>query len=301
MMDKDILNQEFGIDDHLGFRNLNDETVVVDIANNHCNASMVMQGAHLTAWQPKHCHEPVIWLSAGARFARGKSIRGGIPICWPWFGPHESQTDFPAHGYARTVDWELISTKQVNNSGTELQLRLLENEHSRALWPYRSECNLRIVAGDTLRLELTTQNRDERVFILGEALHTYFVVGDIENIRVSGLDQVEYYDKVDDKIERQQGVIRFSGETDRVYMNTRSSCFIEDEQLGRCIIIDKSTSDSTVIWNPWRDRAAEMGDLGEDGWRRMLCVETANALDNRLILEPGQTHTVSVEYRVENI
>jgi D-hexose-6-phosphate mutarotase len=199
------------------------------------------------------------------------------------------------------VDWELISTKQKSTGATELQLRLLENERSQALWPYRSKCNLRIVAGETLKLELTTENQDDRVFILGEALHAYFVIGDIETVRLSGLDQVEYYDKVDDKTERQQGIIRFSGETDRVYMNTRSPCVIEDEQLGRCIIVDKTGSDSTVVWNPWQDRATEMADFGEDGWRRMLCLETANALDNRLILEPGETHTVLVEYRVENI
>lgn len=300
-MNKNELNQEFAIDDYLEFSELNDETLAVKITNRACDAAIVMQGAHVTAWQPKHCREPVIWVSKDARFAREKSIRGGIPVCWPWFGPHESRDDFPAHGYARTVDWELISTKQTRENLTELQFRLIENPRSRALWPYQSECLLKIVAGDTLKLELTTVNQDQQAFVIGEALHTYFAIGDIEQVAVTGLDQVDYYNKVTDTHERQQGAIEFSAETDRVYLNTRATCVIEDAQLKRRIIIEKTGSDSTVVWNPWVDKANDMGDLGPDGWRHMLCVETANALDNRVTLQPGDRHTLSVEYKVEDM
>lgn len=300
-MNIDTLNQEFGIDDYVSFDRLNDEGIIMDITNARCVGRIAMQGAHLVHWQPVHSSEPVIWLSQQVRFARGKSIRGGIPVCWPWFGAHESHADFPAHGYARTSEWEMISTKLVDDLETEIQFRLIEDERTRSLWPYPSECMLTINAADTLRLTLTTENRGEAAFVLGEALHTYFAVGDIEHVKVTGLQGCRYYDKVADARGQQEGDILFSGETDRVYMDTHATCTIEDDRLQRRIVIRKSASESTVVWNPWRDRAEAMGDLGPEGWRHMLCVESANAMDNRVTVQPGETHSIVVEYSVENL
>jgi D-hexose-6-phosphate mutarotase len=299
-MNSEILNQEFGIEGHISFRDINEDTVVVDVSSQHSRASIVMQGAHLIHWQPVDCGNPVIWLSQDARFVRGKSIRGGIPVCWPWFGPHESEAHFPAHGYARTVDWELLSSKLADDERVELQFRLIDNDHSRSLWPYACECRLHFIIGKTLKVSLTTDNQDKQAFVLGEALHTYFAISDIEHVQLTGLGDCAYYDKVADNRGRQQGAIRFGGETDRVYMNTGASCVIEDADWQRNIIINKSASQSTVVWNPWQAKAEDMGDLGRDGWRRMLCVESANAMDNRLTLAPGESHTLLVEYVVEN-
>jgi len=298
-MNSEILNQEFGIDDYVSFRDINPDTVVIDTSSQHSRASIVMQGAHLIHWQPLVCDKPVIWLSQDARFARGKSIRGGIPICWPWFGAHPSESHFPAHGYARTVDWELLSSKLAEDDTVELQFRLLENDQSRSLWPHVCECRLHFIIGKTLQVLLTTENQDKQALVLGEALHTYFAISDIEHVQLVGLQDCDYYDKVADSMGHQQGDIHFNAETDRVYLNTRASCIIEDADWQRNIIISKSASDSTVVWNPWQAKANDMGDLGKDGWRRMLCVESANAMDNRLTLAPGESHTLAVEYRVE--
>lgn len=299
-MNSEILNQEFGIEGHISFRDINEDTVVVDISSQHSRASIVMQGAHLIHWQSVDCGNPVIWLSQDARFARGKSIRGGIPVCWPWFGAHESDTHFPAHGYARTVDWELLSSKLADEDHVELQFRLIDNDHSRSMWPYACECCLHFVIGKTLKVSLTTDNKDRQAFVLGEALHTYFAISDIEQVELTGLEDCAYYDKVADSRGQQRGHIRFSGETDRVYMNTGARCIIDDAGWQRNIIINKSASQSTVVWNPWQAKAEDMGDLGKEGWRRMLCVESANAMDNRLTLAPGESHTLVVEYVVEN-
>lgn len=298
-MNSETLNQEFAIDGNVSFVDINDDSVAVDINNSQCQARIIMQGAHLVHWQPVDCAQPVIWLSEDARFARGKSIRGGVPVCWPWFGPHVTDKKLPAHGYARTVDWELMSTKQVDEGNTELQFRLIENDQSRAMWPHDSECRLHFVIGKTLQLTLSTENRDSQALVLSEALHTYFAIGDIEQVQVSGLDACDYYDKVSDSMQRQQGAIQFSQETDRVYMNTDARCVIEDQTWQRRIVIKKSASQSTVVWNPWVDKANAMGDLGPEGWRHMLCVESANALDNQLSLQPGETHNLVVEYSVE--
>lgn len=299
-MNSETFNQEFGIEGHVHFIDLNNDTVAVDISNTHCQARIIVRGAHLVHWQPVDCAQPVIWLSEDARFAPGKSIRGGIPICWPWFGVHGTEKEYPAHGYARTVEWELLSTKQVGDSNTELQFRLIETDHSRSLWPFSSECLIHFILGKTLQVLLTTENQDQKAFVLGEALHTYFAISDIEKVQLNGLENCDYYDKVKDRMDHQQGAIEFNEETDRVYMNTQASCIIDDKSWQRRVIINKSASQSTVVWNPWIDKSSAMGDLGEQGWRRMLCVESANALDNQLTLQPGDTHTLSVEYRVEN-
>ena len=300
-MNTEQLQQEFGLDGQVQFRQLNDETIVLDIENEYCSASIVMQGAHLTRWQPNDVEQPVIWLSEDARFSKGKSIRGGIPVCWPWFGPHSSEDDFPAHGHARTVEWMLLSTKSTEDGGTELQFQLIENEHSQKLWPHNTPLILVFNLDQTLKVQLITENADDHAVTIGEALHTYFHISDIESIRVTGLENCGYYDKVADARALQQGAVRFSAETDRVYLNTIATCIIEDAALGRSIHIDKSGSQSTVVWNPWIDKANAMCDLGVDGWRNMVCVETANAMENLVTIEPGEQHTISVEYSVEKI
>jgi D-hexose-6-phosphate mutarotase len=293
--------QSFAIAGHVSFTQFNADTIVMEISNTACSASIVMQGAHLIHWQPKDCEQPVVWLSSDATFARGKSIRGGIPICWPWFGPHETRDDVPAHGYARTVEWSIVNCQQVSDELTEISFRLIENEHSRAMWPYQTDCIYSLKIGATLELQLVTINESDQSVVLGEALHTYFNIGEIENVRVLGLDHGDYYDKVADRMARQQGAIEFNAETDRVYMNTIAGCTIEDPQLNRRIHIDKTGSQSTVVWNPWQGKADAMGDLGPQGWHQMVCVETANALDNRISLEAGQRHEMTVRYRVESM
>ena len=297
------LNTQFGIKGHLGFIKDASGLVVAKIDNDQGSASLCLQGAHLMTWQPKSQKTPVVWLSKDAKLAAGKSIRGGAPVCWPWFGAHPVESAFPGHGYARTVPWRVIESGIEPCGATRLSLRLVASDKTRGQWPHECNVNLTVIVGETLRMELTTDNTGDNDFVIGEALHTYFQIGDIGAVSVSGLEGCEYWDKVGgSSLKRQQGAIGFSDETDRVYINTAAECVIHDEKLKRRIRVAKSGSLSTVVWTPWVDKANKMGDLGQpDGWREMLCVESANALDNQVKVAAGTRHTLIVEYRAVSL
>lgn len=306
------LNARFGIAGQLGFREDASGLVVAEIGNPQATATLCLQGAHLMTWQPRSQSTPVIWLSRDAKLAAGKSIRGGVPVCWPWFGAHAAEPGFAsgetsavprfsAHGYARTAPWQVIESGTEPDGATRLTLRLLESKKTRTQWPHEARLELTVSVGETLRMELSTENTGEFGFTISEALHAYFRVGDIGAVRVTGLAGCTYWDKAGGStLKKQSGIIRFEGETDCVYINTAAACAIEDDALKRRIRIAKSGSLSTVVWTPWTAKAERMGDLGQpDGWREMLCVESANALDNALHVAAGTRHTLVVEYRAE--
>lgn len=297
------LNTQFGIKGQLSFREDASSLIIADIHNEQATASLCLQGAHLMNWQPKSQTVPVVWLSRDAKLALGKSIRGGAPVCWPWFGAHATEASFPGHGYARTVPWRVIASGSEPNGSTRLTLRLEESDKTRVQWPHASQLDLTVTIGDTLRMELTTENKGRTDFVIGEALHTYFHISDIAAVRVTGLDSCAYWDKVGvSALKKQVGAISFSGETDRVYINTAAECVVEDEKLQRRIHIAKSGSLSTVVWTPWTEKANKMGDMGQpDGWREMVCVESVNAIENVVTVAAGATHSLIVEYRAESL
>jgi len=291
------LNEQFGLAGQLGFVEHDSGLMVAEISNPQASASLCLQGAHLMAWQLNSQVEPVLWLSRDARLAPGKSIRGGVPVCWPWFGAHASEPGFPAHGYARTAPWQVIESGAEPSGATRLTLRLQNSEPTR--WPYSCTLTLTIIVGETLRMELSTENTGMVDFVISEALHTYFQIGDIADTQVSGLSGCVYWDKVNGStLKKQDGIIRFAAETDRVYINSATECVIIDDRLQRRIHISKSGSLSTVVWTPWTAKADRMGDLGQpEGWREMVCVESANAIENTVKVAAGTRHTLIVEYR----
>lgn len=297
------LNTQFGIKGQLSFREDASGLVIAEINNALGSASLCLQGAHLMTWQPKSQSVPVVWLSRDAKLAAGKSIRGGAPVCWPWFGAHASEAGFPGHGFARTVPWRVIESGAEPNGATRLTLRLIASDKTRAQWPHACNLDLTVVVGEALRMEMTTENTGTEDFVIGEALHTYLQIGDIGVARVTGLEGCDYWDKVGgSNLRKQESKIGFSGEVDRVYINTAAECVIEDDKLKRRISIAKSGSLSTVVWTPWVEKANKMGDMGQpDGWREMVCVESANALDNLVTVAAGSRHTLIVEYRAESV
>lgn len=285
----------------LVFRDDPSGLVFAEIDSTQATASICLQGAHLVTWRPRDQAEPVIWVSDAAKYAPGKSIRGGVPVCWPWFGPHATESGFPAHGFARTVPWQVTKTETQADGATRIGFVLVQNEQTRAQFAHACRLELILTVGTSLRAELITTNLDNEPLTIGEALHTYFHIGDIGQARVLGLDGCVFVDKVDGGArKRQDGPIRFTGETDRVYLDTEATCVIEDPQLKRRIVIDKTGSRSTVVWTPWQDKADKMGDLGSnEGWRRMVCVESGNALDNVVGIAAGEAHALRVVYRAE--
>lgn len=294
------LNHSFGINEQLVFNEQADGLIIADVANEYADARIALQGAQVLQWSPKN-HAPVIWLSPDAKYARGKSVRGGIPICWPWFGTRTDNPALPSHGFARTNNWKVKSSSLMTDGRIQLRLCLPEDESTRELWPYKTELEVFITVGETLDIELHTVNRQDATIDITEALHTYFAIGDIDDISIHGLEDTEYVDKVDGEQRKlQQGPVRIDNEVDRVYLGTRADCIIRDSRLKRDIHITKNGSNSTVVWNPWIDKAKKLGDMGEPGYRGMLCVESGNALEDVICLGPDEKHVLHVSYRVES-
>lgn len=301
--DSAALNARFGIPEQLRFKDMPGGLIVAEVDNAHATASIALQGAHLMTWAPRTSDGgelPVIWLSADAKLAPGKSIRGGVPVCWPWFGPHASEPKFPGHGFARTVPWEVVATQKLANGATRLVFRIVQSDATRAQWPHPSELELHMVIGPALEMDLVTRNTGTAPITVGDALHTYFEVGDVRQAKVHGLDGCPYIDKVDGGARRQQdGAVAIASEVDRIYLNSTADCVIEDPVLQRRIRIAKQGSASSVVWNPWIEKAEKMGDLGEDGYLKMLCVESTNADADVVNIAPGAEHHLWVRYSVE--
>jgi glucose-6-phosphate 1-epimerase len=288
-MDLQTLTDSFAILGLLAFDETETGLVRARITTPACTAELYLQGAHLTHWQPAG-HGPVLFLSEQSSFAPGHSIRGGVPIIFPWFGTRRgARTDGPSHGFARTETWELAFAA-LSGDDLHLTLTLAPTEESRALGFDNFGAALQLILGETLTMRLTVANESAEPMQVGEAFHTYLTVGDATQVRISGLAEAEYLDKTDHFNRKLQAepVITFSAETDRLYLNTTASVTLEDPTLRRAISIAKQGSQSTVVWNPW----AALPDMADDAWRGMTCVETANAADNVLTIAPNSTHTM---------
>lgn len=295
---KDVveLNRKYGVDNELGFCDIRGEPLAW-IRNDACAATIALNGAHLVSWYP-YGHDEVFWVSSVRPSSSTMSQRGGVPVCWPWFGPHPTDPTKPQHGFVRNRRWTVVSANSTSQV-TELTLRTETTPEDAALWPHHAEVSLRFIAGATLCLELATRNTGSQAFELTQALHSYFKVSDIANVAIEGFDGLEYLDKVDAYArKRQSGQITITGETDRIYLGHTGPAIIHDSGLGRGIIVTKSGSTSSVVWNPWEERARQMGDLGEDGYRRMVCVETANAGDDVVRIDPDHQHTLVANIQI---
>ena len=292
------LQRRFASAEFLSFGEKAPGFIAVEVKTAFSTATVALQGAHVMTWQPVG-QKPVIWLSKAAKFAPGKSIRGGVPLCWPWFGPHAGEASWPGHGFARTIPWNLVDARKLPDGRARLEFAPEMNDAARAQWPHPSTVKCTITVGQELVVALSTRNTGTAPFQLGQALHTYFQIGDINQTSVAGLEGCAYLDKVaGGKPKQQKGAVTFSGETDRIYLGTAGCCGIVDPVLRRTILITSTGSRSTVVWNPGAEKAAKMGDFGPKGEDRMVCVETANAADDAITLAPGETHRMTAQYRV---
>ncbi len=257
-----------------------------------------LQGAHIAAWAPATVtDESIIWMSENAVYAPGKALRGGIPICFPWFGAHAEHKQYPAHGFARTRDFTYHGARLTDAGEAELELALESDAQTQAVFPHAFSARLRVTFGSTLHIAFTVTNQGAQPFTFEEALHTYFSVANIEQATVLGLQGASYADKVKGMAQFTETAreLHISGETDRVYEST-ATCTIRD--LGRTpargIQIEKANSGATVVWNPWSEKATQMQDLGASSWPRMLCVESANVGLSKVSLAPGASHELCV-------
>ncbi len=252
-----------------------------------------LHGAHVTSWAPAGQRE-VLWMSEHSFFELGKPIRGGIPICFPWFGPYPERPDLPAHGLARTKVWDLIRVAGSSKEGIEICLATTID---------RFRVEYTIGFGESLRLSLTStlaQDCPEPRFY-EDAMHTYFSVSEIEQVSIEGLESSSYIDKMQNGSMKPRSMepIRFSSETDRVYLDSNDSCVLFDPGWNRKIRVSKLGSQSTVVWNPWIEKSARMPDFGDEEWKGMVCIETANVGNSRVRLVPGRSHITTAIISVE--
>jgi glucose-6-phosphate 1-epimerase len=258
-----------------------------------------LQGAHVAEWLPAN-QDPVIWMSEKAIYQAGKALRGGIPLCFPWFGAHAEHKDFPQHGFARTREFAYRGARLDDSGRVELEFLLESDAASHALFPHAFEARLQVAFGKTLGLAFSVTNRDREAFGFEEALHGYFHVADVRQAAVIGLQGAKYVDKLRGMAEFTESAteLRLTGETDRVYTSA-ATCTIQDALGKRALRVEKFHSNATVVWNPWSERAAQMADFGADAWPGMLCVESANVASSRVSLAAGETHTLCVTVSVE--
>ncbi|GAA6135780.1 D-hexose-6-phosphate mutarotase [Oceaniserpentilla sp. 4NH20-0058] len=261
-------------------------------------AEICLQGAQLTQFKHR-LQGDFLWLSPTVQYKQGQSLRGGVPICWPWFGILDknpsSVTDCVngpqgSHGFARNQCWELSNITETQDS-VMIELTLKHSQQSLAVWPFKFELTCRFTFSEKLTIELITQNLDEKVFTISQALHTYFPVDDISTVSIHGADSHKYVDALDDwQIKHQQQAIQFNQEVDRIYLGNIEYKFKSEHE---CFELN-SNSHSSVVWNPWINKSKTLSQFPDDAYQSMLCIENANVLDDVITVKPNQTHTLSM-------
>lgn len=262
-------------------------------------AAVAVYGAQVLSYCPFAGRE-VLWVAPMRDFTPGKAIRGGIPICWPWFGPHPRDATMPAHGIARTRPWRVVgSAASAERARIVLALDGQSVTPAKHTLPAAAEVEITLGA-DTLEVSLTTENRSPAPLTLSEALHTYLAVSDVAGVRVFGLEKRAFLDQLSGDVRGAENrALDVDREIDRIYFDTPDTVTVEDRRFARRIAIAKRGSASTVVWNPWIEKSARLGDMGADGYRRMLCVETANAGKDTVTLAAGGRHRMVAKIGAE--
>lgn len=261
-------------------------------------AEIYLSGAHVTCWAPEG-HHPVLWMSKKSVFSLGAPLRGGIPVCFPWFGTHPSGTA-PLHGFARISEWTLLDVVD-HGTSAEMVFGLEDSEETRrSAWPHQFRARYMVSVGAELTVSLEVTNTGQAPMTYTESFHTYLAVSDIRVVRLQGLEASSFIDRLagTESVAATGEALRLDAETERLYAEP-GTITVHDPVAERRIRVTAQGSAQTIVWNPWIDKAAAMGDFGDDEWVGMVCVETANVLDAAVHLDPGQSHTTAVTITVE--
>jgi glucose-6-phosphate 1-epimerase len=291
MMTIQELNQEFG-NSEIRFYTDSHGFIRVELNNPMGKAEIALHGAHLMSFIPKG-QKAVLWMSKKSYFEAEKPIRGGIPVCWPWFGGHPCDSTMPSHGFARLFSWEPVASGNENGT-TFLELALTPGLIADRFKTNDFLVKLRVEVSSKLSVALIIEDTGSENLSYSAALHSYFNISDISKIKIIGLDSRTFIDTLDDTRHVQEGDITFAAETDLVYLDTEDTCIIDDPGFKRKIKISKTGSRSTVVWNPWDAKAQRMPDFGDNEYHKMVCVETTNAETDARTLAPGECHTLQV-------
>lgn len=271
---------------------------VLEINHPAATARIALHGGHVMDWTPAG-EDPVLYMSPDAVIELGKPIRGGIPICWPWFGPHATDAEKPAHGFVRTQIWtldEIVST----TDRVEVVLSLQSSEETRAIWPHDFALQLRVSIGGELEVTLVVRNPGPAAWTMTGALHTYFGVADVSLVVIRGLHGTQFIEgRLSPEKRLQVGVVKIDQEVDRVYFSD-AAVEVEDAAGARTLVIEKVGSRSTVVWNPWIEKSKRLADLPDNDYPRFLCIETTNAGEDSVTLASGAEHRLTTRVRVRH-
>jgi glucose-6-phosphate 1-epimerase len=293
-------SSQYEIDGELQFIEIEHGFIYAEINNTRAHATISTYSGQVLSYRPKNRKHDLLFVSDKAYYEDGKAIKGGIPVCWPWFGPDPDGKGRPAHGFVRNRQWNVTGSESLADGSTRIVLSMVDNDETRVLWPHPFRLDIEITVGDSLRVALVTHNTGDKSITISQALHTYFQVGDISTVSVRGLDGNDYLDKANDSaLKKQSGPVTVTGEVDRIYTGVAGELTIDDPSLGRKIRIASRGCSTAVVWNPWIDIAASMADLGDDDYKRMICVETANAGPETVEIAAGGEYCLEAEYTLE--
>ncbi|NCA70571.1 MAG: D-hexose-6-phosphate mutarotase [Sphingobacteriia bacterium] len=302
-MDIAALNAEYGIDGVLRFTTGPGGLVMIEITNAQAAALISPYGGQVLGYRPADARDDLLFVSERAYFAQGQAIKGGIPVCWPWFGADPQGQGRPAHGFVRAWPWAVRATETRTDGATVVHLGLADEAATRAIWPHCFDLQVEIEIGATLAVALVTRNAGERPFTITQGLHAYFKIGDIAGVEVTGLDACHYIDKAADGRDArvlQQGSVRVDREVNRIYEGVPPGLTIHDSVLGRRIRITAEHSRTAVVWNPWIATARAMADLADDDYQRFICVETVNTASEVIEVAPGAAYRLGARYAIES-
>lgn len=280
------------------------ELPVVEVNHPLFRGEVLLQGAQMISFAPRG-ERNWLWLSEEVAYRKGTSLRGGIPVCWPWFGnacknPVEVQNAIntdqaaPAHGFARTADWQFGELYEAADR-VELTMTLNATSSNQAFWRGEAEVTARwVLKANSVTVSLTTRNTGRAAVAITQALHTYFPTSDIHQTRLGGLHRQSYLDTMDNwRRKTQNADVRFTAETDRIYYTSPGGHHLTLTTPEHRTRIDATGSQSCIVWNPWIEKAERLGQFADDAWQRMVCAETANAADNWVNIEAGESHTMA--------
>ena len=287
------LGARFGIGRAITFDAGNGGLTRCRLAGAGGTAEIYLHGATVTSFVPVGGSE-ILYVSPKSKYEAGRAIRGGVPLVFPWFGFVTGKPECPQHGVARINSWEVVASDASADGSVMVSLRLVPSESIRKIWAHEFSMTFTVVVSGTgeLLMSLTTENRGNAPWQFEDAMHTYFAVGDVRRVVVDGLEGVNYIDKFDNFVVKNQGKdpVMLTGPTDRVYLGVTADAVIHDP-AGRAIRVKKSGSRCTVVWNPWEPNAAKMADLGPENWPGFICVEACNCAEHAIMLAAGASHT----------
>lgn len=299
MIDIDELDDKFSIEGEVGFAELENDLVFITVSNKFADADICLYGAHVTSFRP-HNTLDLLWMSPDSFFEEGKPIRGGIPVCFPWFGPHQTNPDLPQHGFARLMYWNVLETAVLPNGETKIRLKLESSEKTKAYWSYDFYAEMEFTVGLKLTVSLKVKNISGENFKYGCALHTYFNLSAIENLSIEGLNEVPYFNQLTGENEVQnEFYLHIREPLTRHYLNTETPVVLADSIFRRRILVEKSGSKVTTVWNPGEETSTHIADLPDDGYETFVCVEATNAFDYQVELALGDSYITSTVIGLE--